>query len=148
MNAIVHWLAVPVEQKAETHAPPTVKYEVPNAVIVRGLRTAYVGIADNKVAEQLLAYPDVETLGAEERMRTEPLPGTPMTWEMLESQIPLLGAGHRHQAAVGLGDVISALTRKARIPECGSCARRRTGLNRITVWGWWRTRKLQLQPEG
>lgn len=148
MNAVIHWLAMPVEQKAERNAQPTLKYDVPNAVIVHGRRIAYVGLADNKVAERLLAHPDVEILSAGERRRTEPLPGMPMTWEMLESQIPLLGTGSRQKGAVGLGDVISALTRRARIPECGSCARRRTGLNRITVWGWWRTQKLQLQPEG
>jgi hypothetical protein len=148
VNAIIQWLAMPVDQQAGRNGQSALKYDAPNAVIVHGRGTAYVGLADDAVAERLLAHPDVEILSAAERKLMEPLPGLPVTWESLENQITSLGKGHRRKSAVGLGDVISALTRRARIPECGGCARRRTGLNRITVWGWWRARKVQVQPEG
>ncbi|MFF9480632.1 hypothetical protein [Streptomyces sp. NPDC014733] len=89
--------------------------------------------------QQLLAHPDVRELSPSERERIQPVPGLPLTWEGLEGQIPEAGARRSRRHPVGLGDAIAALTRRARIQECGSCARRRRGLNRITVWGWWRT---------
>ncbi|MFJ8697065.1 hypothetical protein [Streptomyces roseolilacinus] len=148
MKTVIHWLTVPVVRHAGSGASPALKYEVPDAVVVRGSGTAYVGITDEQAARRLLAHPDVETLSAEEKRRVELVPGTPVPWESLEQQILSLGTDHRRGGAVGLGDLVSALTRRARIPECGGCARRRKGLNRITVWGWWRERKLHLQPEG
>lgn len=148
MKTVIHWLTVPVEQQAGRNTLPSLKYDVPNAIIVRDSEMAYVGIIDGEAAERLLTYPDVVILSEKEKKLIEIVPGIPVSWESLESQVPALGADHQQKSAVGLGDVISAFTRRARIPECGSCGRRRKGLNRITVWGWWRNRKLFLQPEG
>ncbi|MEV5885273.1 hypothetical protein AB0L74_21505 [Streptomyces sp. NPDC052020] len=148
MKAVVHWLAVPVVQRAESDRPPVLKYEAPEGVVVRDRGTAYVGTIDEEAAQRLLAHPDVEILSAEEKRRVELVPGMPVPWESLERQILSLGTDHWRRGVIGLGDVVSALTRRARIPECGGCARRRKGLNRITVWGWWRNRKLRFQPEG
>jgi hypothetical protein len=148
VKAVVHWLAVPVVQQAESDRPPVLKYEAPEGVVVRDRGTAYVGTIDEKAAERLLAHPDVEILSAERKRRVELVPGMPVPWESLEHQVLSLGTDHGRRRVIGLGDVISALTRRARIPECGGCARRRKGLNRITVWGWWHTRRLHLQSEG
>lgn len=148
VKTVIHWLTMPVKKQVGRNALPALKYDVPDAVIVRHSDTAYVGIADGEVAERLLANPDVEILKQEEKDLVELVPGMPVAWESLERQIPSRHADHRRKSAVGLGDVISVLTRRAHIPECGSCVRRRKGLNRITVWGWWRNRKLLLQPEG
>lgn len=48
---------------------------------------------------------------------------------------------HQHggKGPVGLGDIVAWLTGKAGIEECAACGRRKTYLNRITVWGWWRS---------
>ncbi|MFH9400590.1 hypothetical protein [Streptomyces sp. NPDC017638] len=145
---MTHWLAMPVEHQAAKTALPALKYDVPNAVVVRDSRLAYVGITDGDVAEQLLAHADVKILSSEEKSLIELVPGVPVPWESLERQMPELGTGHRRKGAVGLGDLVSALTRRASIPECRSCARRRKGLNRIIIWGWWRDGKLSPQPEG
>ncbi|MFI1161864.1 hypothetical protein [Streptomyces sioyaensis] len=120
------------------------KYETGNSVVVYGSESAYVGTADEDIFAELLGHPDVRLLSADDLQQIDPLPGLPVTWESLEGQIPGRNGQHRlRRQVVGLGDLISAITRRARIPECGSCGRRRKGLNRITVWGWWRNRPAQ-----
>ncbi|GAA3162789.1 MULTISPECIES: hypothetical protein [Streptomyces] len=136
----IHWLEVPIQPPTGENLARVTKYEVGNAVLVHGTHTAYVGIADQRMTAQLLAHPDVRELSPVEREKIQPLPGLPVTWESLESQIPDMAAQAIRRRPVGLGDAIAALTRRARIQECGSCARRRRGLNRITIWGWWRSR--------
>lgn len=139
----VQWVVVPVEPPSGRNESPTVKYEIGNSVVVYGTGSAYVGTAEEDVVTELLGHPDVRLLSADDLQRIDPLPGLPLTWESLERQIPGHNSqNHLHRQVVGLGDLISAITRRARIPECGSCARRRKGLNRITVWGWWRNRPV------
>lgn len=148
VKSAIYWLNVPLAERTENGGQPVLKYDAPNTLVLPVDGTAYVGIADEEAAERLLSHPDVTTLGKAERSRIEPVPGVPVTWESLEAQIPSLGTIHGGKKAVGLGDVISALTRRVRMHECGSCRRRKRGLNRITVWGWWRDRQPSLQPEG
>ncbi|MEW2417848.1 hypothetical protein AB0953_29610 [Streptomyces sp. NPDC046866] len=140
----VHWLQVPTLPPESGSGTPSPKYEVGSAVVVYGEGSAYVGLADEALASVLLAQEDVHLLTAERRSQIQPVPGLPMTWEQLEDQVSALGAGHHlHRRSIGLGDLIAAITRQVRISECGSCARRRHGLNRIRVWGWWRDRPAQ-----
>lgn len=140
MNAM-RWLELPVQPPSSRNESPAVKYETGNAVIVYGSESAYVGTADADTVKVLASHPDVRLLSPDDLRRIDPFPGLPLTWESLETQFPGRdGHHHRNRGAIGLGDVISAITHRARIPECGSCARRRSGLNRITVWGWWRER--------
>lgn len=140
MNAM-RWLEVPVQPPSQGNGSPAPKYGTGNAVVVYGTDSAYVGTADAETVRTLTSHPDVRLLSPDDLRTIEPFPGLPLTWESLENQVPGRG-GHHHRRgrAIGLGDVISAITRRAGIPECGGCARRRTGLNRIVVWGWWRER--------
>ncbi|MFE2477062.1 hypothetical protein [Streptomyces sp. NPDC001194] len=140
----VQWLQIPTLPPEDGIGSPSPKYEVGSAVVVYGEGSAYVALADEALAAALLAHGDVQLLTAERRGRIQPVPGLPMTWEQLEAQVSALGAGrHPSHRSVGLGDVVASITRRVRIPECGGCARRRRGLNRITVWGWWRDRPAQ-----
>ncbi|MGY3680404.1 hypothetical protein [Streptomyces sp. TE33382] len=144
MNA-VRWMEVPVQPASGRNESPTVKYGIGNSVVVYGIDSAYVGCADETIVAELLRYPDVRPLNADDLRRIDPLPGLPLTWESLEAQIPgQSGQHHLRDGVIGLGDLISSITRRARIPECGACTRRRKGLNRITVWGWWRARPAEV----
>lgn len=143
MNA-VRWMEMPIQPASGKSESPTVKYGIGNSVVVYGIDSAYVGCADEVTIAELLRNPDVRLLSADDLRRIVPFPGLPLTWESLEAQIPGQSGKHRLGGGViGLGDLISSITRRAGIPECGSCTRRRKGLNRITVWGWWRARPVE-----
>ncbi|GAA0375237.1 hypothetical protein Acor_67380 [Acrocarpospora corrugata] len=143
MVTSVQWLEVPIQPPTEANTSPATKYEVGRAVVVYRNESAYVGLTDGPMITELLAHPDVRSLSAGDLRKSPPIPGLPMTWEGLANQIPTLGVSHPYRRAVGLGDVIAAITRRARIPECGSCSQRRNWLNQIPVWGWWRSRPPQ-----
>ncbi|GAA2603442.1 hypothetical protein [Streptomyces tubercidicus] len=142
---MVIWLEVPVEPAA-SRGSVRPKYSVGRAVVVLDNESAYVGLLERTAAAALLAHEDVRELsrGDMERIRPE----IPLSWETLEQQVLQLSDPRPRPHALGLGDAIAALTRRARIRECGSCAQRRKGLNRIIIWGWWRRRRIQVQPEG
>ncbi|MCP2163922.1 hypothetical protein [Goodfellowiella coeruleoviolacea] len=144
----VHWLEVPVTPPSAGRASTAIKYDVGNAVVVHGDNRAYVGLADRRAVRRLLARPDVRKLSDVDLATVQPVPGLPVSWSDLAAQVPGLGRPHARFRVLGLGDAIAVLTRRARIPECGACARRRKALNRITVWGWWRRRPTQVQPSG
>ncbi|MER6261962.1 hypothetical protein ACFV2Z_02565 [Streptomyces sp. NPDC059688] len=142
---MVTWLEMPLRSSG---AQPSLraKYDVGNAVVMLSETTAYVALADPKAANELLQHPDVQRLTANNLKTIQP--GGPLSWEALERQAEALNHRGVGRGPVGLGDLISSLTRKARIHECSGCARRRRGLNRIPVWGWWRSQKLTPQPDG
>ncbi|SEC96199.1 hypothetical protein SAMN05216532_2942 [Streptomyces sp. 2231.1] len=142
---MVTWLEMPLRSSG-AQPSPRAKYDVGNAVVMLGETTAYVALADPKAANELLQHPDVQRLTANDLKTIES--GGPLSWEALERQAESLNHRGVGRGPVGLGDLISSLTRKARVRECSGCARRRRGLNRITVWGWWRARKLTPQPDG
>ncbi|MEU1935052.1 hypothetical protein ACH49O_19085 [Streptomyces coeruleorubidus] len=142
---MVIWLEAPVEPAAG-RAPAGPKYNVGRAVVMLGDESAYVGLLDRTAAAALLAHEDVRELNRDDMARIQS--EIPVSWEALEQQAIQLADPRPHRHALGLGDAIAALTRRAHIRECVSCTHRRKNLNRITIWGWWRRRRIQVQPEG
>jgi hypothetical protein len=134
----IQWLEVPIRLPAHRDATAETKYQVGDAVVVYRDELAYVGLADQRAAEELLAHPDVRALSAREMERVQPIPGLSLTWASLENQVVHLGKHPSRRHPLGLGDAIALVARRFRIPECGSCAQRHGRLNKITIWGWWR----------
>jgi hypothetical protein len=134
----VRWLEIPVRLPTNSDQPVAVKYDTGSSVVVYRDSSAYVGLADHHVITRLLTYPDVRELSAEDLELIQPMPGLPVTWTSLSKQVSNLGYHHSHHHTIGLGDLVTKLTRRIGIPECRSCARRRSFLNGLTVWGWWR----------
>ena len=51
-------------------------------------------------------------------------------------QVGIIG---RRKYPLRLGNAIAELAKWLRIPMCDGCSKRRLTLNRIVIWGWWRT---------
>ena len=115
------WLEMPTSEDARGRARPKYEPEA-NAFVVHRGNQAYVSLDDETAAAALARHPDVHVLAEDEVLAFE-----------ADLPFPMPPAAPR---TVGLGDVISRLTRTLGIRECGDCRRRRERFNKITVWRW------------
>jgi hypothetical protein len=126
------WLEMPVVRTGVPDHRARPKYPVEtNAFLVYQGEKVYVRFPDDAAQPPGVDEADCRWLThAEARALEESLP-FPVSAPFVHH--------HRGSQPVGLGDVVSRLTRKAGFEECSACGRRKKWLNRITVWGWWRT---------
>ncbi len=126
------WLEMPVAVRtgvADDRARPKYPVET-NALLVYQGEKVYVRFPDGTAQPPALNQADCRWLTHTEA-------------HALEESLPFpvsAPAAHHHDGKepVGLGEVVAWLTSKAGIEQCSACGRRKTRLNRITVWGWWR----------
>ena len=132
MTRAMTWLEFPIAERTSSSDRLRPKYAINgNSVVMYSQDKAYVGLADPQLAADLVTHPGVRQL-------------TSSDLDQLERRIPLkisdlersISAYHREDGngTVRLGDAIAWLTKRARIPECASCGRRRRALNRIVIW--------------
>jgi hypothetical protein len=119
------WIEMPISKGAGGDGPAHPKYDVgTSAVLVYRGPKVYVGVMDGRTPR----YPDVRVLSREEARQLE---------QSFPFPLPAPGR-HGHAGPLRLGDLVSLLTSRAGISECRGCQRRRSLLNNVTVWGWWR----------
>jgi hypothetical protein len=127
------WIEMPVAAgDADGHgARPKYPVEASALLVYRGSKVyvSFSGRGDHGTTRR----PDVRRLTPAEARAFEesfsfPLPSPP----------PPAPGARQAGAPLGLGDLVSRLTHRVGIAECGGCRRRRSLLNRLVVWGWWR----------
>jgi hypothetical protein len=120
------WLEMPADYDAPTSAGRARHPTKGSPLIIYRDSKAYVLCRDEDCQRELIRYHDVRLLtDAEARTFEDGLP------------IPLRPS--RSGGEVGLGDLVHRLTTMARIAECTACSKRRSVLNKVVVWGWWKT---------
>ena len=126
------WIQMPAADGATPLGQPTrPKYPVDaSALLVYRGSNVYVSFSKDAGDSEVLKQPDVRRLTPDEVRRLE---------ESFPFPLPVPGV-HRHGGPVRLGDLVSGLTGRLGIAECRGCQRRRTFLNNLVVWGWWRRR--------
>ena len=118
------WIEVP--SVAGTTAVARTQYPLPgNAFVVYRGEKAYVRLENDQKRKQLLRYPGARRLSRSEAEKV----GLPLSATQAVERARI----------VRLGDLIHAITAKVGIRTCAACRRRQRALNRIVVWGWWRT---------
>ena len=133
------WLELPAEIDAEARARPTYAI-VSDEVLVYRQDKVYACFRDKTAVADLVQHSDVRELSASE------------VEQLVALYEPILHA-HRfvedsmadavRPGPVGLGEVISRVASRVGLAECAGCRQRRRLLNRIVVWGWWRTERAQ-----
>lgn len=123
-----HWIEMPVVADDDSRRLARPKYPVDTSALLvyRGPRVyvSFTGRADRRTT----GHPDVRRLTPAEARAFE---------ESFPFPLPSPGAWQTG-GPLRLGDLVSRVTRRAGITECGGCQRRRSLLNRFVVWGWWR----------
>jgi hypothetical protein len=123
-----HWIEMPVVADDDNPRTARPKYPVDTSALLvyRGPKVyvSFSGHGDRGTT----GHPDIRRLTSAEAQAFEdsfpfPLP-SPGAW-------PAPGP-------LRLGDLVSRATQRAGITECSGCQRRRSLLNRLVVWGWWR----------
>lgn len=120
------WVEMPAVASATDTVRPKYSFEGNALVVYRGER-AYLSFERKKAPDELAHYLDVRMLTDGEGREFEeglPFPMPPPTVR---------------RRGIGLGDAISWLTGRIGIDECAGCRRRKSQLNRVSVWGWWPT---------
>lgn len=118
------WLEMPTHGSATADPRPKYELEADALVIYRG-DAVFVALQDEAVQENLVRHVDVRALSDEEGRE-------------FEASLPVpLAPPERPTGRIGLGDLVSWFARRVGIRECAGCRKRRRGLNRIPVWGWW-----------
>lgn len=118
------WVKMPALESMTAAAHPKYVFKGNALVIYRG-ESAYVAFDDETDRDELAHHSDVHVLTDSEGREFEeslPFPVSPPT--------------PRRNRVIGLGDVISWLTRRIGIAECSGCGARRGRLNKIVLWGW------------
>ena len=118
------WVVVPALDGGTAATRPKYPLEGNALVLYRGAE-AYVALEDRAVRDELVRHDDVRLLTDSEALAFEqslPFPIAPVD---------------RWDRRIGLGDVVSWLTRQLGISECTGCRRRKRRLNRVVVWRWW-----------
>lgn len=127
------WLEMPTIRTGVPDDRARPKYPVEtNAFLVYRGDKVYVRLPDDIALPSALNGADCRRLSSTEARRLEDSLPFPVS-------APSVHHDHRGHEPVGLGDVVSWLTHKVGIEECSACGRRKRLLNRIPVWGWWRT---------
>lgn len=128
------WIEMQAIGTGAADDPVRPKYPVRgNAFLMHKEGKVYVTFRDEVSQEAVLKEADCRRLTPAEGHTFEeslPVPIPPQ----LFSQHP-----QNRSRPAGLGDVVSWLTRRAGITECAACQQRKRWLNRIVVWGWWRS---------
>lgn|SRR5215207_8300026 len=125
------WLQMPAISDGEGPIAVRPKYSVDaDALLIYRGSNVYMMVQDDRARAGLTSYPDVRVLTALESHGFE---------ESLPFPVATRTAGMRTgTAGVQLGDLVHRVTRRLGIQHCAGCRKRRTALNRVVVWGWWR----------
>jgi hypothetical protein len=118
------WVEMPIVASATATERPKYSFEGNALAFYHGNR-AYVSFEDERAPDELAHYSDVRVLTDSEGRELEK--GLP--FPMVPTVVPRRG--------IGLGDAISWLTGRIGIDECAGCRRRKSQLNRVSIWGWW-----------
>lgn len=122
------WVEMPAVSGAPTASAVRPKYplDVSAIVVYRGPK-AYIAVEDEVAQQAATRYPDVHLL-------------TPSEGRALEESLSLPPLGERYDSSGTrrLGDVLHRVITAAGVADCDGCRKRRQGLNRVIVWGWWR----------
>ena len=127
------WIEMPAVGTGAADDPVRPKYSVRgSALLMHKDGKVYVMCADARAQEDALTAEDCRRLTPAEGHAFEQSLPVPLPPQLFPESYR---DGHR---PVGLGDVVSWLTRRAGFTECSACRQRRRWLNRIVIWGWWR----------
>lgn len=122
------WIEMPVVASDAPGAPARPKYPVDaSAMLVYRGPKVYVSFT-GRGDRGMTGHPDVRRLTPAEARAFE---------ESFSFPLPTPGA-RRAGGPLGLGDLVSRVTHGMGITECSGCQRRRSLLNKLVVWGWWR----------
>jgi hypothetical protein len=129
------WVELPtdLDRQGRRHA----RYEVKSAeVVVYRHRKAYVCVRAGTPLEDVLSHSGVRELAPEEveRLITSYRPAL-----YAQTAIEAGVASEKRRRPIRLGDAISHVTSAIGVTECDGCKQRKGVMNRIVVWGWWRT---------
>ncbi len=128
------WIEMPAVGTGAQGDPVRPKYPVQGkAFLMHQAGKVYVAFQDKLAREAAEKQAECRRLTPSEARTFE---------ESLPFPIPLSLFADNHDGKsrpVGLGDVVSWLTRRAGIAECSACQQRKRWLNRIPIWGWWRS---------
>ncbi len=134
------WIEMPVAANDEGSHQDRPKYPIETSALLlyRG-EMVYVPTRDKAIQGKALRHPDVRLLSKDEVRDMEATLKFPISLiddAAFAAQKDLLS---RH-TQVRLGDLVAWSTHKFRLNECHACRMRRTWLNRVVIWGWWRPR--------
>jgi hypothetical protein len=126
------WVEMPaVSDDPKAAVRPKYPLDVNALVIYRGSK-AYLAFEDQRARHAVVEHADVRLLTSDEGLRFEQ-----------SVSLPPLEKRQEPGRVSRLGDVVHRLTKRAGFTECAGCGRRRTQLNKVIVWGWWRTPRSQ-----
>lgn len=122
------WVEMPVVEKPEaTGVRPKYPLDVGALIIYRGPK-AYLAFEDEAARASVMEHADVRLLPPAEGFEFEQNAG-----------IGPFETRQERRRVTRLGDLVHRLAKRAGIAECADCRRRRRRLNKVIVWGWWRT---------
>jgi hypothetical protein len=125
--AVALWVEMPAIDSRTASTRPKYPFAA-DALVVYRADSAFVALNDQQVRDELAGHSDVRVLSERERVEFE---------QSLPFQGPLIvGTPSQVGRSVGLGDIVSSLTRRLGIRECSGCGKRKSRLNSITVWRW------------
>jgi hypothetical protein len=123
------WIQMPAAGGASVGQTARPKYPVDtSALLVYRGPNVYISFSSDASDSEALKQPDVRRLTPDEIRRLE---------QSFPFPLPVPGV-NRHGGPARLGDLVSRLTGRLGIAECRGCQGRRTFLNNLVVWGWWR----------
>jgi hypothetical protein len=132
-----NWLKMPAVADGSVLGRLRPKYPLSSrAILVYHIDSVYVLLADGKARAEVERHSDVRRPSSEEVQELEET--HPFLPFVATDEIDLV-RGRSDGRALLLGDVVSRLAKAVGIVECAPCKRRRTRLNNIPLWGWWRT---------
>ena len=127
------WIEMPAVRSETESNRVQPKYPVETkALLIYRAEKVYIAFDEGLVQKEVEQFEDCRRLTTNEAIELE---------ESLPFPIPSENVNHNHapeKRSVGLGDIVSWLTRKLGIEECSACSSRKRSLNRVAVWGWWR----------
>lgn len=127
------WIEMPIVGGATgTHVRPKYPIESDAMLVYRGERV-YVLLGNRVAMAQAHRHEDVRLMTPDESHVLEKRVPFPLT------AAPLFHHNHG-RPPLRLGDAIAYLAWRIGVAECAGCRRRRTSLNRLVIWGWWRNR--------
>ena len=105
-----------------------------NAFLVYRGQSVYAALEEDDVLDRIAQLPDVRRLAPHEAVQLEAtFPRGVAVRSHEDARVGPYGVASQ-RGRVGLGDVISWVTSRFRLQECGPCSQRKKLLNKVTIW--------------
>ena len=129
------WIQIPVVGGTTPGEPVQPKHPIEtNALVVYRGQSVYAALEENDALDRIAQLPDVRRLAPDEAVHLEAtFPGGVAFRNHEHARVEPSGLVNK-SGRVGLGDLISWVTSRFRLQECGPCSQRKKLLNKVPIW--------------